>query len=432
MALGRFTGGAHPPPNKEIACSSPIVRARLPKRLLLPMIQHVGAPCTPVVSPGEKVERGQVVGDVEATISAPVHSPVRGEVVAIGRARLISGAIGDVVEISLDETQDFSTHVRIPSAESLSEIVRLAGITGLGGGAFPSSVKLHTQHGSIHTVILNGCECEPYLTCDDRLMREEPERILAGGRMVRDAVGAKRLIVGIESNKQKAIEAMEKASGNDVEVHVFETKYPQGAEKQLIFSALGKEVPHGKLPSAIGVLVHNVQTAAAIADAVDRGKPLMERVITVTGQVNKPSNFLALLGTPVAHLIEAAGGLGSGVSRVVAGGPMTGTGLADFEVGVVKGTSGLVALAQRETAPAVMGDQPCIRCASCVDACPVSLEPYAIGLYANKGDWDTTGKYHALSCIECGCCDFVCPTNRPLLQLIRAAKQALLLKGSSA
>lgn len=250
--------------------------------------------------------------------------------------------------------------------------------------------------------------------------------------MVRDAVGAKRLIVGIESNKHKAIKAIQKASGDDVEVHVFETKYPQGAEKQLILSALGKEVPHGKLPSAIGVLVHNVQTAAAIADAVDRGKPLMERVITVTGQVNKPSNFLTLLGTPVSHLLEAAGGLGPNVSRLVAGGPMTGTGLADFEVGVVKGTSGIVALTQNETAPAVMGDQPCIRCASCVDACPMSLEPYAIGLHANRGDWDSTEKYHALSCIECGCCDFVCPTNRPLLQLIRSAKQALLLKGSRA
>lgn len=432
MALGRFAGGAHPPPNKEIACSSPIVRAGLPKRLLLPMVQHVGAPCAPAVVPGERVERGQVVGDVEATISAPVHSPVNGEVIAIRRTRLISGAIGDVVEIAPDETQDPSTHVRISPAESLSETVRRAGIAGLGGGAFPSSVKLHSQHGSIHTVILNGCECEPYLTCDDRLMQEEPKRILDGGRMVRDAVGAKRLIVGIESNKRKAIEAMQKACDDDVEVHVFETKYPQGAEKQLIFSALGKEVPHGKLPSAIGVLVHNVQTAAAIADAVDRGKPLMERVITVSGQVNKPSNFLTLLGTPVSHLLEAAGGLGPNVSRLVAGGPMTGTGLADFEVGVVKGTSGIVALTQKETAPAVMGDQPCIRCASCVDACPVSLEPYAIGLYANRGDWDSTEKYHALSCIECGCCDFVCPTNRPLLQLIRSAKQALLLKGSRA
>lgn len=432
MLFGRFAGGAHPAANKEMACNSPIERATVPDRLFLSMIQHVGAPCAPIVAAGERVERGQIVGDVDATISAPIHSPVSGEVAAVRRARLISGVIGDVVEIAPDESQDFAVHIRIPTTASLSEIVRLAGIAGLGGAAFPSSVKLHTQHGSIHTVILNGCECEPYLTCDDRLMQEEPERILAGGRMLRDAVGAKRLIVGIESNKHKAIEAMDKAIGSDVELHVFETKYPQGAEKQLIFSALRKEVPHGKLPSAIGVLVHNVQTAAAIADAVDRGKPLMERVITVTGQVNKPSNFLTLLGTPVAHLIESAGRLGPRSCRVIAGGPMTGIGLAELDVGVVKGTSGIVALSQKEIAPAVMGDQPCIRCASCVDACPMFLQPYAMGLYSNKSDWDATERLHALSCIECGCCDFVCPTNRPLLQLIRTSKQALLLKGSKA
>lgn len=430
MSANGFTGGVHPPDRKDATSAVTVQRAHVPESLVVPMSQHLGAPCQPLVSAGERVERGQCIGSIEAMVSAPVHSPVSGEVRAVRPQRLVSGQTVTAVEITPDAEQDLETYRRLEKTDDVVATVRAAGIVGLGGAAFPASVKLTPPHDMpVHTVILNGCECEPFLTCDHRTMVERTGAVIRGARLIAQAVGASRTVIGVEDNKPDAIEALRAAAGDDIEVLSLRTAYPQGAEKQLIYSVLGKEVPHGKLPAATGALVHNVGTAAAIADAVDDGKPLMERVVTVTGRVVRPGNYLTLVGTSMRDLLRHAGGFAGPIGRVIAGGPMTGMGIADLDAPVIKGTSGIVALAPEETAPAVMGDQPCIRCGRCSDACPMLLQPFAIGIYANRRTWDMTERYHALDCIECGCCSFVCPTNRPLVQLIRLAKHAQLERG---
>ena len=432
MSRHAFKGGVHPPDSKAATQAMPIERAPAGALLTLPMSQHLGAPCSPVVAKGDRVSRGQVIGDVEAIVSAPIHSPADGEVTEVTDVLLASGARVLAVRIAPDEEQSLDCFLSVERGEHDRDTVRAAGVVGLGGAAFPSAVKLSPPKGmDISTVILTGCECEPYLTCDHRMMVERAERVVAGGRAIARIVGAGRVVIGLEDNKPDAADALRVHAGDDVEILVLPTRYPQGAEKQLIYSVLGTEVPHGKLPAAAGALVHNVSTAAAIADALDESRPLMERVVTVTGAVRRPGNYLALLGTPLAALIEHAGGTTGSVGRIIAGGPMTGMALADLDVPVVKGTSGVVVLESGVSAPAVLGDQPCIRCARCAAACPMGLEPFALGIYANRSDWDGTERYHALDCIECGCCSFVCPTRRPLVQLIRRGKQALLQRGTA-
>ncbi len=430
MAVRAFQGGIHLPDSKAATRDLPITRARIPESLTVPMSQHLGAPCLPVVEKGDRVRRGQMIGDVEAFVSAPVHSPVDGEVTGIVEVLAISGNRVGAVRIVPDPEQDLGDYEWIASDEERNRI-RAAGVVGLGGAAFPTAVKLTPpQDTPVETVILNGCECEPYLTCDHRMMVEQPERVVAGGRAIAGIVGARRLVIGLEDNKPDAAEALRAHAADDAELMVLPTRYPQGAEKQLIWAVLAKEVPHGKLPAATGALVHNVSTAVAVADALQHRRPLMERVVTVTGNVVRPGNYLTLLGTPVSSLIETAGGFVGEPRRVVAGGPMTGMALADLEVPVVKGTSGVLVLDPSDTAPAVLDDQPCIRCGRCSDACPMLLQPFAIGVYANRSDWDGSERYHALDCIECGCCAYVCPTRRPLVQLIRRAKHVLLERGS--
>lgn len=433
--LGRaFRGGVHPAGRKEHSNQCAIERAPLAAELVVPLSQHLGAPCSALVEKGEKVRRGQLVGDVDAPISAPVHSPVDGEVFAIEPVLLPSGQRHLAVRIVPDAEQDYESFERVTKgADSVPDRVRAAGVVGMGGAGFPTAVKLRPPKDMpVHTLVINGCECEPYLTCDHRLMLEHAGRIVRGAHHIASAAGAQRTVIGIEDNKRDVVEALQTAAaacGSEAEILVLPTRYPQGAEKQLIWAVTHAEVPHGKLPAAAGVLVQNVATAAAVADAVDDGKPLIERVVTVTGNVHRPGNFLTVLGTPVSALIEAAGGFAGEYGRVVAGGPMTGMALADFSVPTVKGMGGIVVLDPSDTAPGVLGDQPCIRCGRCSDACPMMLEPYAIGIYANRRDWDATGRYHALDCIECGCCSYVCPTRRPLVQLIQGAKQALLRQG---
>jgi electron transport complex protein RnfC len=432
VATRAFTGGVHPADRKDATSTLPITRAPVPALLKVSLSQHLGAPCSALVEKGDRVVRGQVIGSIDAMVSAPVHTPVSGEVTEVGPVLLASGMRAQAISIAPDEVQEFEQFQRVERSGSVQDTVRAAGIVGLGGAAFPTSVKLQPPKDmAVKTVILNGCECEPYLTCDHRVMLESPARVIRGAEMIAAAVGARRIVIAVEDNKPDAVAALQAEAGAAVEVLVVPTRYPQGAEKQLIWAVIGAEVPHGKLPAAAGALVHNVATAAAIADALDEGRPLIERVVTVTGNVRKPGNFLALLGTPVRDLIEAAGGIAGPAGRVVAGGPMTGMALADLSVPVVKGMGGIVVLDPGDTAPSVYGDQPCIRCARCSDACPMMLEPFAIGIYANRGDWDATHRYHALDCIECGCCSFVCPTRRPLVQLIRRAKHALLEKGAS-
>ncbi|MBN2848132.1 MAG: electron transport complex subunit RsxC [Coriobacteriia bacterium] len=427
-----FRGGVHPPEHKEATAGSAVVWAPVPGRLVVPMSQHLGAPCTPVVEPGDRVERGQLIGSVDAMVSAPIHSPVAGTVVEITRTLTTGGTMAAAVVIEPDEQQEFSRYVRLPDASDDHARVRAAGIVGLGGATFPSVVKLMPPKDMpVRTVILNGCECEPYLTCDHRLMLESPDRVVAGARHIARIVGAERVIIAVESNKPDAAEAMRAVAGDGIEIAVLPTRYPQGAEKQLIYALLKAEVPHGKLPAATGALVHNVATAAAIADALELAKPLTDRVVTVTGAVAKPGNYRVLFGTLVSDLIEAAGGLADDVERVIAGGPMTGQALASLDVPVTKGTSGIVALPAGVAAPAISDDQPCIRCARCVEGCPMGLEPFAIADYAYVRQWDAASGRKATDCIECGVCSYVCPTRRPLLQLIRLAKAAAMAKGGS-
>jgi electron transport complex protein RnfC len=430
LSRAGFKGGVHPPTHKEATRASETQRAPVPELLVVSMSQHLGAPCEPVVGRGDTVERGQVIGDVDAMISAPIHAPVSGTVKAIAPARLPNGMSFDAVQIAPDEEQDLDSWVPIELGETLPETARAAGIVGMGGAAFPAHVKLAPPADMpIETVIINGCECEPYLTCDDRTMRERADRVVAGGRMIRDAVGATRVAVGVEDNKPEALEALAKHAGDDVEIVSLPTSYPQGAEKQLIYTITGKEVPHGKLPAATSCLVHNVGTAAAIADAVELRKPLIERVVTVSGSVARPGNYLSLFGTPVADMVEFAGGLTSDAGRLLCGGPMTGTAIANQASPITKGSSGVIALPEGEMPPSIEGDQPCIRCGRCLDACPMSLRPAAIGIQANVANWNATMRLHALDCIECGCCSYVCPTRRPLVQLLRLAKATLLDRG---
>lgn len=429
MARGAFRGGIHPPDRKAATAEMSVVWAPVPERLVLPMSQHLGAPCVPLVEVGQRVERGQVIGSVDALVSAPVHSPVSGEVTAIGPCLTAGGTRVSAVTIVPDAEQDLETYVRA-SGEDARATVRAAGIVGMGGATFPSTVKLMPPADMpVSTVILNGCECEPFLTCDHRLMLESAERVVTGAQRIVQIVGATRAVICVEDNKPDAADALRAVGADNVEVKVLPTRYPQGAEKQLIWAILRKEVPHGKLPAATGALVHNVATAAAIADALDDGKPLMERIVTVTGAVARPGNYRVLLGTLVSDLLAFAGGTVGEVGRVIAGGPMTGPALASLDVPVAKGTSGIVVLSADDAAPVVEDDQPCIRCGRCPEACPMFLQPYAIANYAARRDWNGADVFDPLDCIECGCCSYVCPTNRPLVQLIRLAKAAAMAKG---
>jgi electron transport complex protein RnfC len=429
LAKGAFKGGIHPHDRKAATADMPIAWAPVPEQLILPMSQHLGAPCVPTVEVGQHVVRGEIVGSVEAFISAPVHSPVDGLVKAIGPCLTAGGTRVTAVTIVPDAEQDLDAY-RAVAADDSRGMVKAAGIVGMGGATFPTTVKLSPPADSpVNTVILNGCECEPFLTCDHRLMVESPERVVDGARKIAALVGASRVVICVEDNKPDAVEVLRSVAGDDVEVRSLPTRYPQGAEKQLIWSILEKEVPHGKLPAATGALVHNVATAVAIADAIDKGKPLTERVVTVTGAVARPGNYRVLLGTLVSDLLEYAGGTVGEVGRIIAGGPMTGPALASLDVPVAKGTSGIVVLAAEEAAPAVEDDQPCIRCGRCSEACPMFLQPYAIANHAARQDWNVADQYSPLDCIECGCCSYVCPTSRPLVQLIRLAKAAAMAKG---
>jgi electron transport complex protein RnfC len=432
LADRSFRGGVHPPDRKQATAFAPVVRAPLPERLILPMSQHLGAPCTPLVAKGDRVARGQVVGHSEAMVSAPIHSPVSGEVIDVGSALTPSGTRGVCITIAPDAEQDYDVFVAIDAPrDDVVATVRAAGIVGLGGAAFPSSVKLlPPKQFSIDTVILNGCECEPYLTCDHRVMLERADAVVAGAGLIAAAVGASRVVIAVEDNKPDAVEALRaRLNGAEIEVVAVRTRYPQGAEKQLIYAVTGRAVPRGQLPAAAGCLVHNVGTAVAVADAVERRMPLMERIVTVSGAVARPANYRVLIGTPMSVLVEASGGITDDGARLVAGGPMTGQPLATLDVPVVKGTSGIVAVPAKDAAPAVDGDQACIRCGRCVDACPMILHPYQSASYADRAMWDGAERFFAIDCIECGCCSYVCPTRRPLVQLIKLAKSTLMAKG---
>ncbi len=423
-----FRGGIHPPYHKELASGKPITPAPIPEELIVPLQQHIGAPNEPAVSVGDKVTVGQVIGSSEAFVSAPVHSPVSGTVKAIEEVPNFTGARVKSVIITPDSSQPpFSGTPRDTSslsAEEIRDIARSAGLVGMGGAAFPTHVKLSPPKDKpVDTVIINGCECEPFLTCDHRLMLERTSDLVEGLKLCMRAVGAERGIIGVEANKADAAEALASAVSAEkgISVEVLEVKYPEGAEKMLIFALTGRKVPPGKLPSEVGCLVQNVGTAIALAEAASTGKPLIERVVTVTGPaIKNPGNFLVRIGTPISALVEAAGGYLGTPAKLIMGGPMTGWAQPDDRAAVVKGTSGVVALTLDLAAEEM--ERECVRCGKCVEACPMFLMPNFIVRSARRGLWDEAESWGALDCFECGCCSFSCPSAIPHVQYVRKAK----------
>ena len=432
MSVKTFDRGIHPAYHKKLTSGRNIERAALPKTVIIPLQQHAGAPCEPLVKKGDVVQEGQKIADVKAFVSAPIHASISGKVKDIEISNHPGGGRALAIIIDGDGTsRDWKADARPVdinsiSADAIRDAVRDAGIVGMGGAAFPTSVKLSPPKGrTIDTVVLNGCECEPFLTADDRIMVEEADHVLLGLRAFRRAVAAPAGIIGIEENKPEAIGALRKAIGSasDIKLVILETKYPQGAEKMLIAAAMGRKVPTGKLPLDVGVVVNNVGTAVAIYEAVVLKKPLIERVVTISGNgVNQPKNLRVRVGTPFEDVLSQCGGLkaSEGDMEVLNGGPMMGIAQSNLAVPVIKGTSGITVLTAKRLKR--VDYDPCIKCASCVDACPMGLMPYRLGDYGKAYRTDDLKSWDALSCIECGCCSYVCPAKRPLVHWIRVGK----------
>ncbi len=431
MRAGPFTfrGGIHPPDGKERSKDKPIVAAKIPARVVVPLLQHIGAPCAAAVTVGQALNKGDIVGTSGGFISAPVHSPVSGKVTGLVHAPHPSGMKVPAVSIENNFDETWKDLRDEPECLGLSrdEVVGRvhdAGIVGMGGAAFPAHVKLSPSHGfAIDTLIINGVECEPYLTADHRLMLEKPFVIAEGAKLIMKALGVSRCMIGIESNKPDAIAVMKEAcNGTGVTVHALKIKYPQGAEKMLIKALVNREVPLRGLPMAAGVVVHNVATAAAVYDAVRYGRPLIERVVTVTGDaIREPKNLLVRIGSTVADAVEECGGFSREPGKIIMGGPLMGFALPSMDVPVTKGTSGIVALS-KETV--LHNDEfgPCIKCGRCIDVCPMGLVPSVLGVLAEKGFYEEAKAYRVHDCFECGSCTYVCPSKRPIVQFVKLAK----------
>ncbi|MBS4537187.1 electron transport complex subunit RsxC [Clostridium sp. D2Q-11] len=430
-----FKGGIHPPHFKKATEKLAVEKAQEPKIVFIPMHQHIGAPCDPVVKVGDKVKIGQKIGEAKAFVSAPIHSSVSGTVKKIQQLDTPTGkAVTIVIESDglneIHESVAPKGDIKNLSKEEIVSIIKEAGITGMGGAGFPTHVKLSPPpEKKIDTVILNGAECEPYLTADHRLMLEQPDMIIKGLKAIMKAVDVKKGYIGIENNKPDAIEIMIKAAYKEPEIEIvpLETKYPQGDEKRLIYAATNREVPAGGLPMDVGVVVNNVGTAHAIANAIETGMPLVERIATITGSgIKNPKNLLIKVGTPFNEIIDQCGGFKDNPGKIIMGGPMMGLAQFSTEVPAIKGTSGILVLDEKDAK--IPDPDPCIRCAKCVDICPVNLQPLFISKLSLKKMYDEAESYNPLSCIECGSCSFICPSKRPLLQSIRVAKKEIISK----
>jgi electron transport complex protein RnfC len=436
-----FHRGIHPADEKELSREAPIEVLPTPASIRIPLLQHLGQPCDSRVKPRQEVALGDLLAESESFVSAPVHASVAGKVGRESVATLPNGRHVATLPITpgeqvLEGRELFDDHfggawepcaAAERSPGEIVEAIRAAGVVGMGGATFPTHVKLAgCAERSVDTLLVNACECEPYLNADYRVMLEAPEVVLAGARLAQRAAGAESAIVAIEDNKPEAVRRMrEAAADTGVEVRVVRTKYPQGAEKQLIISVLGRIVPGGGLPLDIGVVVINVGTAAAIARAVLRGKPFTHRVVTVTGRgVVRPGNWLAPIGVPYLELLASAGGLTSDAARVLAGGPLMGFTVGSLETPVTKGTSGITVLTHDDLRRAT--ETACVRCGRCVDVCPLSLVPARLGAAARHADWELAERFHIRACMECGCCAYTCPAGIPLVQLIRMGKAEMV------
>ena len=431
-----FPGGIHPREGingKAVNGLNPIRVLEPPPRVVIPLQQHIGAPARALVAAGDHVRVGQKIGEAGGFVSATVHASVSGTVFGIEDAMLANGTMVPAVVIDNDYQEEWvelhpSDHPETMSADELREIVREAGIVGLGGATFPTAVKLSPSGGKrIEKLVINGAECEPMLTADHRLMLEKAADIIDGIRLMMLALDIEETLVGIEANKPDAVDMMTAAAkGVDgVRIVSLPVRYPQGGEKQLVYALTKRQVPNGGLPLDVGVVVCNVGTVYAIDRAIREGRPLIERVTTVGGLVQNPGNFLVRIGTPIDHLIDACGGLREEVRQFIYGGPMMGMAIARFDIPVTKGCSGLVALGNDAMEPM---ESPCIRCGSCRYACPMKLFPSRIDSFTRLDRLEEAEKLGVMNCIECGCCTFVCPAKRSLTQSMRTAKNGIQRK----
>ena len=419
-----FFGGIHPKYNKELSTGVTDFRTLEPNTVVVPMLQHIGAPCTPLVAVGDRVLKGQKIGDGEG-LCVPVHASVSGTVIAVEPRPHVSGQQVMAVVIENDFRYDAVTvnPVSGQDEDAVLHAIREAGIVGMGGAAFPGNVKALSALGHVDTLIANACECEPYITADDFLLRARAEQVLEGMQIIRGLLKPERVVLAVEDNKKEAIANVKSLLSRypGVELAVLPTRYPQGAEKQLIVAVTGREVPSGKLPVNVGCLVFNVSTYAAIYRAVKLGQPLTERLVTVSGEtVGQPQNFQVPIGTSFHDLIEQAGGLTDATERVISGGPMMGVAQGDLAVSVVKATNAILCLPKDHNGAA---ENPvCLRCAKCVGVCPMHLQPLYMYRYTNCENVKELNRLGVLDCIECGCCSFTCPGKLPLVATFRKGK----------
>lgn len=424
-------GGVHPPENK-LSAEGKIQVLSLPEQVIIPLSQHIGAPATPIVQKGDTVKAGQLIAQAAGFVSANIHSSVSGTVVSVDNvtdaAGLSKPAItikveGDEWEEGIDRTEKIEHNITL-SKEEIIKAIAAAGIVGMGGATFPTQVKLTPPPGNkAEFLIINGAECEPYLTADHRIMLERAEEIIIGVQILMKAIDVKKAVIGIENNKKDAIARLQQIADKvlGVEICPLKMKYPQGGEKQLIQAIVGRSVPSGALPIAVGAVVQNAGTALAVYEAVMKHKPLVERVVTVTGKsVKNPGNYLCRIGTPISKLIEAVGGLPEDTAKVIGGGPMMGRTMVNIDSPVMKGTSGILLINDKEAARQPVRN--CIRCGKCVSACPMGLEPYLLAKLATFNLLERLEEEKVMDCIECGSCSFTCPSARPLLDYIRLGK----------
>ena len=428
-----FEHGVHPAHHKQQTEHLPIQRVPFGTDYVMPLGQHIGVPARAVVTAGERVQRGQLIAEPGGFVSTGLHSPVTGMVRDVGDIRGVDGRFAAAISIEADPfaTQKMDTESTADwesmSLEEFIEAVQMAGIVGMGGAAFPAHVKLSVPDGvRIKHLLINGAECEPYLTTDHRLMLERPKALLAGAEIMRQKLGAEDTIIGIEANKPDAIEMVRQhiRPGDPVRVVPLKVKYPQGAEKMMIKSVFDVEVPAGQLPRDVEVNVNNVGTIVAVADYFLRGMPLIERVVTVAGPgVTYPANLIVPLGTPVRDVVKFCGGLKPGTREIIMGGPMMGRPIASLDVPILKGCSGVLVFTEAQTAR--RKEYPCISCGRCLEACPYFLNPSRLARLSKSRMFDEMQAYNVFDCVECGCCTFACPSNIPIVQLIRTAKDDL-------
>jgi H+/Na+-translocating ferredoxin:NAD+ oxidoreductase subunit C len=430
-----FHGGIHPGENKHQSAGKPIASAGIPDELTLPLSQHIGAPAEPVVTVGERVKKGQLIAEAKGFVSVPVHAPTSGTVKAIEQRPIAhpSGFNAPCIVLASDGQDEWQAHEGLPNYTELDKAelvnaIRNAGIAGMGGAGFPAAVKLSLKPGvQIETLIINGTECEPYITADDALMRERAEQIISGAKILRHIIAPGETLIGVEDNKPEGLASLRKAAeGSGIEIVEFPTKYPSGGEKQLIEILTGKQVPSGGLPSDVGVVCQNLGTTVAIHDAIINGRPLISRITTVTGEsVSQAQNFEVLLGTPMSYLLEKAGFQSQHNNRLIMGGPMMGFTVPNPGVPIVKTTNCILAPTEQEL-PTPPPAQACIRCGMCAEACPASLLPQQMFWFAQGKEHEKLEQHNLFDCIECGACSWVCPSAIPLVQYYRASKAEIL------